>query len=172
MSYDMKHHPMDVFLRPKYSAKRRANGIQVPRDSSDGDEEVDEAVTNNSLGGKEVSSNLHRRRSSRNILQTESPKYSAKWHPFDQMLRDNDSSPKKHSKKSHKRFNDSVSTLKDDEDSKTVSSDLAPNQDIARVSDLGDESAPISPDLRRSARVSSSRDTPPNYDMKYINSSR
>lgn len=172
VSYDMKHHPMDDVLRPKYSAKRRANGKQVPKECSDNDDGSDEDDTDNAPSAKVTSTNAHRRRSSRNIYQSETPIYSAKWHPLDQMLRDNASSTRvsrKHgeNKEVRKNSGDSSSTLKDEEDSMNVESDLNSDQDVDRASELVGETASISPGQRRSARVSSSKGTPPNYDMKY-----
>ena len=151
-SYDMKHHPMDDILRPKFSAKRRANGIEIPKHLSDSDAGIDKP-----------------RRSSRKTNQSTTPVYSGKWHPLDQMLRDNASSNRTHNKKSNKRSKHSISGLEDEEGY----SDLEPDQeDVARVLESGDETVQISPGVRRSARVLSSKDTPPNYDMKYINPSR
>ena len=146
VSYDMKFHPMDDILRPKYSAKRR------------GIEEDDE---DNSPSGEMVAPNLNRRRSSRNIHQSEKPIYSAKWHPLDQMLKENTTSltvSKKDegSKRIRKESIESSSTLKDQEDHIAVTSNLA----------LDEDAVASSPSRRRSARVSSSKHTPPNYDMK------
>ena len=166
VNYDMKHHPMDDVLRPKYSAKRRANGLKPSKNSSDFDAESDEDVTTDSVGGKVIQS-LSPRRSSRKINQSATPIYSGKWHPLDQMLKDNATSASK-SSKSHKSSNTSLSTLKDEEDSNIVHADLESDQDVARVPDLWDETASIQPDIRRSARVSVSQKNPPNYDMKYV----
>ena len=159
VNYDMKHHPMDDILRPKYSAKRRAKGRQVLEESSDNGSETTEAP---------------RRRSSRNTHRSETPIYSAKWHPVDQVLKNSASSTSVsnkdgHSKKICKKSNDSSSTLKEEENPMVVDSDLEPDQDSygVRAPELGCETVSISPDRRRSARVSSSKDTPPNYDMKY-----
>lgn len=159
VNYDMKHHPMDDVLRPKYSAKRRAKGRQVPEESSENGSETSEAA---------------RRRSSRNTHRSETPIYSAKWHPVDQALKNSASSMSVsnkdgHSKKICKKSNDSSSTLNEEENPMVVDSDLEPDQDGVRVRapELGCETVSISPDRRRSARVSSSKDTPPNYDMKY-----
>lgn len=174
VSYDMKHHPMDDVLRPKYSAKRRANRRQVPEESSDSDEEIDEEHTIDTPSGKVISSNAHRRWSSRNIHKNKAPIYSAKWHPLDQMLRDNASSrivSKKggHSEKNRKNTSDSSFTLKDEESPTAINSDLDPDHDATyNASELGKETVPTSPDRRRSTRVSS-KDAPPNYDMKYGN---
>ena len=150
-SYDMKHHPMDDILRPKFSAKRRANGIGIPKHLSDSDAGIDKP-----------------RRSFRKTNQSTTPVYSGKWHPLDQMLRDNASSNRTPSKKRNKRSKHSIFELGDEEGY----SDLEPNQDVAKVLGSEDETAQISPGVRRSARVLSSKDTPPNYDMKYINPSR
>lgn len=166
VSYDMKHHPMDDILRPKYSAKRRANGLKIPKGSSDDDTETDEDIENTSVGGNAVQPSL--RRSSRKINQSATPIYNGKWHPLDQMLRNNATSASKRSKECHKSSDTSLSTLKDEEGSKTVNVDLESDQDIASPIDLEDETALINPDIRRSARVSTSQKTPPNYDMKYI----
>ncbi len=160
VSYDMKHHPMDDVLRPKYSANRRANGKQVPEESSDSDEDESDAPKR-----KVTSPNAHRRRSSRNRHQSETPIYSAKWHPLDQMLRDNASSTTVPEKHDHNR-NTRKKSPEYDEDSTTI------NCDDERASESGGETAPINPNRRRSARVSSSKDAPPNYDMKYVHSTR
>lgn len=149
-SYDMKHHPMDDILRPKFSAKRRAKGIEVSKDLSDSDAETDKP-----------------RRSSRKTNQSTTPIYSGKWHPLDQMLRDNASSTRAHSKKSNKRSKHSLSELRDGE----IYSEPDADEDVG-VLESEDETPQISSGVRRSARVSSSKDTPPNYDMKYINPSR
>lgn len=175
VSYDMKHHPMDDVLGPRYSARRRANGKQAPGESSDSDERINEDDTSDAPSGSLTSPNARRRRSSRKLHQSETPIYSAKWHPLDQMLRDNASSATvsgkdDHSKKSRKKSGDSSTTLKDDHGSMTVSPDLGPDQDVDRASALGFGTAPISPDRRRSTRVSSYKDAPPNYDMKYVDS--
>lgn len=161
VSYDMKLHPMDDVLRPKYSANRRANGKQVPEESSDSDEDENDAPKR-----KVTSPNAHRRRSSRNRHQSETPIYSAKWHPLDQMLRDNASSTTVPEKHDHNRNTRKKSPDYDDEDSMTI------NCDDERANESGGETAPISPNRRRSARVSSSKDAQPNYDMKYVHSTR
>lgn len=162
VNYDMKHHPMDDILRPKYSAKRRANEKQVPEDSSDSDEGIEDD-TNNASSKKVARSTSHRRRSSRNIHQKKTPIYSAKWHPLDQILRDDASS------KSVSKNDGHHETIKKTSDaSSTVNSDLEPDQDAAdNASELGVGPAPISSDDRRRSTRISSKDTPPNYDMKY-----
>ena len=172
VNYDMKHHPMDDILRPKYSAKRRGNGSKIPEDSSDSDEEIDGDETNDTPSGKVTSLKTHRRRSSRNIQQSETSIYNAKWHPLDQMLRDNTSSMRISkkvdlSKRTRKTSSGSSPTLKDEADSMAVTSDFDPDADVDRASEMGGETTPINPDRRRSARVLSSKDAPPNYDMKY-----
>lgn len=169
VSYDMKHHPMDDVLRPKFSLKRRANRNPIPDDSSDSDEEIDGDDTNDAPSGKVTSSNPHCRRSSRKVHQSQTPIYSAKWHPLDQMLRDNaslTSVSKKdgRSKKIRANTSDSSSMAKDEEGSMTVNSDLNLDQDAAAGLEGG--TVPISPDRRRSTRISSTN-APPNYDMKY-----
>lgn len=147
----MKHHPMDDILRPKISAKRRANGIEIPKHLSDSDAGIDKP-----------------RRSSRKTNQSTTPIYSGKWHPLDQMLRDNASSTRTHSKKNNnKRSNHSISELRDEEGY----SDLEPDHP-ERALESGDETVQTSSGVRRSARVLSSKDTPPNYDMKYVTPSR
>lgn len=171
VSYDMKHHPMDDILRPKYSAKRRANGNQIPKDSSESDEEMDEDDKNDASSENVAPADPHRRRSSRNIHKSKTPIYSAKWHPLDQMLRDNASSKSIPNKDSHRKkgrkASDSSSTPESEEGPMAVNSDLDPDQDAAdKASELGAWSAPISPDRRRSIRIFS-KDAPPNYDMKY-----
>ena len=162
VNYDMKHHPMDDILRPKYSAKRRRNGLKVP----------DEDNSNNTTSERATSPKPYRPRSSRNIHRSEMPIYSAKWHPLDQILEENYSSTSisnkdDHSKEIRKTSNSSSSTLEDDEDSVTINSDLNPNQDADIASGFEGEATSISPERRRSARVSSYKDAPPNYDMKY-----
>lgn len=170
VSYDMKHHPMDDILRPKYSAKRRGNQRHAAEESSDSDGEIDE---DNEIGApsKTTSPNPHRRRSSRSVHRSNRPNYSAKWHPMDQMLKAN-ASPTRGSKGGDRNSKipksiESSPTLKGDEDSSTISFDLHPNHDGDRASELEGSIAPITPGQRRSARVSSSKNGPPNYDMKY-----
>ena len=169
VNYDMKHHPMDDVLRPKYSAKRRAQGKQEA--SSDSDDEIHQDGANNASSELAVSPIPHCRRSSRKIHQGETPIYSAKWHPLDQMLRENaysigGSKRVGHSKSSRKKLGDSSVSSKDKEDFMTVNSDFRLDRDADGA--IGThETAPISPDRRRSSRVSSSKDALPNYDMKY-----
>ena len=163
VNYDMKHHPMDDVLRPKYSAKRRAQGNQ--EESSDSDDE------NNASSQPAVSPIPRYRRSSRKIHQSKAPIYSAKWHPLDQMLRENaysirDSESDGHSKSSRRKLGSSSPSSKDKEDFVTVNSDFRLNQFADRAIRFR-RTAPIRPDRRRSARVSSSKDALPNYDMKY-----
>ena len=156
----MKLHPMDDILRPIYSAKRRRIRKEMSKESSDGDREIEEDDNNNSPSG-ELALNFSRRRSSRNIHQSEKPIYSAKWHPLDQMLKKNPSSTvaKKDewSKRIRKESVESSSTLKDQEDPTAVNFTFALDEDAE---------VPSSLPQRRSARVSSSKHTPPNYDMK------
>ena len=171
VSYDMKHHPMDDILRPKHPAKRRGKGNQVSEESSDGAGECSEDDKNEASSKKETSPDPHRRRSSRNVHQSGRPIYSVKWHPLDQMLKDNLSSTRvskkdRLSRDTHKSSS-SPSTIMDEKDSVIVSSDLDPDQYADRASELEGRTAPLCPNQRRSARVSSSKDGPPNYDMKY-----
>ena len=161
VSYDMKYHPMDDILRPKYSAKRRAKGEQVPEVFRDSDEESDED-DEDEASSKVTSPNTHRRRSSRNIHLRKRPNYSAKWHPLDQMLKENASLTKAvkdddHSK-TRRRPSESSSTLKDEEESISINATFDHGQ--------GSTTASIPSSPRRSARVSSSKNGPPNYDMK------
>lgn len=184
VSYDMKHHPMDDILRPKYSAKRRGNQRQAAEESSDSDREIDyrqvaeessdsdrDIDEDNEIGApsKITSPSPHYRRSSRSVHLSNRPIYSAKWHPMDQMLKDNATSTRvlkggDHDRNIRKSI-ESSPTLKGDEDSSTISLDLHPNHDGDRAS--GGRITPISPGQRRSARVSLSKNGPPNYDMKY-----
>ena len=162
VSYDMKLHPMDDILRPTYSAKRRGIKKEVSRESSNGDGAIEEDDKGNSPSGEVVAPNVSRRRSSRNFHQSEKPIYSAKWHPLDQMLKKNAHSStfaKKDdgSKRIRKESMDSSSTLKDQEDPTAVKFTFALDEDAEMPSSLC---------RRRSARVSSSKHTPPNYDMK------
>ena len=153
VNYDMKYHPMDDVLRPKYSAKRRAK-----EDSSESDEDD----TNDASSEKVAPADPHHRRSSRNIHKSKTPIYSAKWHPLDQMLRDNASSKSVPDKNDHPKksrtISDSSPTLKSEQGSIAVNSDLNPDQDAA------DKAS--GPDRRRSTRIFS-KDALPNYDMKY-----
>lgn len=170
VSYDMKHHPMDDILRPKYSAKRRGNQRQVAEESSDSNEETSE---DNEIGApsKITSPNPDHRRSSRSVHRSNRPNYSAKWHPMDQMLKENSSSTRglkggdRNSKIS--KSIESSPTLKGDENSSTINFDLHPSCDGDKASELEGSIIPTSPGQRRSARVSSSKNGPPNYDMKY-----
>lgn len=171
VDYNMKHHPMDDFLRPRYSAKKRANAKEVSKVSSDSDEEIVDD-NKNRVSGKETSPNSHRRRSSRNMHPKDQPIYSAKWHPLDQMLKDNASSDKvfqaciisKTTYKSGKR----PPTLKTEGRSMTITSDDdEPDRDAVKDSESGDRIMPNGSGQRRSARISSSKDGPRNYDMKY-----
>ncbi len=161
----MKHHPVDEILRPKYSAKRRGIVEQVSEESSDSDGEDD------APSGRVATPVPRRRRSSRRIHQSERPIYSAKWHPLDQMLKENSSSTRVSKRGDYSIGNrksiESSSTLKDEEISITVQSDLDLDGDADRASISGGRPAPINSNQRRSARVSSSKDAPPNYDMKY-----
>ena len=174
LSYDMKHHPMDNILRPKYATKRRANGEQVPPELRDSKVESDED-DEHQAPSKVTSPNPHRRRSSRNIHPKKRPIYSAKWHPLDQMLKDNASLTRAVADESHskniRRFSESSSTLKD-EDSLSISTSFDHGQGADRASELESTTASITSSPRRSARVSSSRNGPPNYDMKYGDSFR
>ena len=170
VSYDTKHHPMDDILWPKYSAKSRGNRKQVAEESSDSDGEIGKDIAVEAPSKKMTSPNPHCRRSSRGIHLSKRPIYSAKWHPLDQMLKDNASSTRvsKGGDRSRSvcKSSESSSTLKDEEESFTISFD-DPNHDGDEASELEGRITPISPSQRRSARVSSSRNGPPNYDMKY-----
>ena len=166
VSYDMKHHPMDDVLRPRYSAKRRAQCKQAESSESD-----DEIPQNGVMSEPAVSPIPHCRRSSRKIHQSDTPIYSAKWHPLDRMLRENacsttDSKRDSHSKSNRKKLGDFSASSKDKEDFMTINSNFRLDQDAdGAIGFRG--TAPISKDRRRSARVSSSKDALPNYDMKY-----
>ena len=170
VDYDMKHHPMDDFLRPGYSAKRRGNVKQISEVQSDNDEEMSDEKENEALSKLVTQSDSHRRRSSRNLHLNEQPIYSAKWHPLDEMLKDNASEKRfegwDHSKITRKS-RESSSALNAGEDSITITSDTEPDQDAAMISELKGRIARNSPGQRRSARISSSKDGPRNYDMKY-----
>ena len=162
---------MDDLLRPKYSAKRQGIVDKVPEESSDSDGEIEEDDEIYAPSGRVTASIPRRRRSSRKIHQSERPIYSAKWHPLDQMLKEHSSSMRvskrgERSKENSKSI-ESSSTLKDEEISMTVQSDLDLDGDADRASISGGGPAPINSNQRRSARVSSSKDAPPNYDMKY-----
>ena len=164
----MKHHPMDDILRPKYSAKRRARGKQAEYSDS-----ADQDGANNASSAPAVSPIPHCRRSSRKIHQGETPIYSAKWHPLDHMLRENacsisDTKRDDHSKSSRNQLGDSSASSKDKEDFVTVKPDFRLNRDTDRAIGFHG-TASIGPNSRRSARVSSSKDALPNYDMKYGN---
>ena len=170
VDYDMKHHPMDIFLRPRYSAKRRANEKQVSERSSACDAELTDDTEDEASDNKESLPSPHRRRSLRNIHPSDQPIYSAKWHPLDQMLKDNAFSEKsledcdrsKATRKSNKS-----STLEDEEDLSIITSDFDSNLDADKDSELEVIIMPINPNQGRSARVSSSKVEAPNYDMKY-----
>lgn len=174
VSYDMKYHPMDDILRPNFSATRRANGDQVPEEFRDSKVESDEDDEDEALS-KVTSPNPHRRRSSRNIHLKQRPIYSAKWHPLDQILKDNASSTRAVADDNHskniRRFSESSPTLKD-EDSLNISTSFDHGQGADRASELESTTASITSSPRRSARVSSSKKGPPNYDMKYGDSIR
>ena len=174
VSYDMKYHPMDDILRPNFSATRRANGEQIPEEFRDSKVESDEDDEDEALS-KVTSPNPHRRRSSRNTHLKKRPIYSAKWHPLDQMLKDNASSTRAVADDNHskniRRFSESSSTLKD-EDSLSISTRFDHGQGADRASELESTTASITSSPRRSARVSSSQKGPPNYDMKYGDSIR
>ena len=169
VSYDMKHHPMDDVLRPKYSAKRRARGKQA--ESSDDDEDILQDGANNASSVPAVSSIPRCRRSSRKIDRGKTPIYSAKWHPLDQMLRENarsirDSKRNDHRKSSRNELGDSSASSKDKEDFVTVEPDFHLDRDADRAIGFPG-TASIGPTRRRSARGSSSKEALPNYDMKY-----
>ncbi len=167
----MKHHPLDDILRPKYSAKRQGIVDQVSEESSDSDGEIDEDDEVDAPSRRVTAPIPRRRRSSRKIHQSERPIYSAKWHPLDQMLREHSStvrvSKRGERSKENRKSTESSSTLKDEEISMTAQSDLDLDGDADRVSVSEGGAAPINSNQRRSARVSSSKDAPPNYDMKY-----
>ena len=169
VSYDMKHHPMDDVLRPRYSAKRRAQWKQA--ESSHSDDEISQNGVNNASSKPAVSPIPHCRRSSRKIHLDEKPIYSAKWHPLDRMLRENacsttDSKGDGHSNSNRKKLGDFSASSKDQEDFMTVNSNFRLDRDAdGAIGFRG--TGPISKDRRRSARVSSSKDALPNYDMKY-----
>ena len=172
VDYNMKHHPMDDFLRPRYSAKRRANEKQFSEVSTHSDEEIADDNENGVSGKQEISPNPHRRRSSRNIHPRDQPIYSAKWHPLDQMLKDSASSGKPVEgcilSKTTRKSSRAPYTLDAEGGSMTFTSDDAgPDRDAAKVSDSGERIMPNSPGQRRSARISSFKDGPRNYDMKY-----
>ena len=169
MSYDMKYHPMDDVLRPRYSAKRRAQWKQA--ESSDSDDEIPQNGVNNASSEPAVSPIPHCRRSSRKIHQGEKPIYSAKWHPLDRMLRENafsttDSKRDGRSKSNGKKLGDFSASSKDKEDFMTVNFNFRSDRDADGAIGIRG-TGPISKDRRRSARVSSSKDALPNYDMKY-----
>ena len=169
VSYDMKHHPMDDVLRPKYSAKRRTRGKQA--ESSDSADEILQDGANNTSSVPAVSPIPHCRRSSRKIHQGETPIYSAKWHPLDKMLRENacsisDFKRDDHSKSSRNKVGDSSASSKDKDDFVTVNPDFRLDRDADRAIGFRG-TASNGPDRRRSARVSSSKGALPNYDMKY-----
>lgn len=170
VDYDMKYHPMDELLRPGFSAKRRASRIQAPGIPSKSDEETGDGNGNKALSKLVALPNPHRRRSSRNIYPGDQPIYSAKWHPLDQMLKDNASSEKgledcDRSKTTRKPSGSSI--LKDKEDLSVIASNFDSNLDADKASKLEGKIASINPNQRRSARVSSSKVEAPNYDMKY-----
>ena len=167
VDYDMKHHPMDDFLRPKCSAKRQKNTEEVSEQSSDSVGEVDKDNDSTGLSKKVSSSYVYRRRSSRNVHSTERPIYSAKWHPLDQMLKDNASAigirkEGDHSKDTRK-FGGS-SFIPNDEVGSII---VVSTQDVDEASETDGKITPISPSQRRSTRIWSSKAGPPNYDMKY-----
>ena len=168
--YDMKHHPMDDFLRPGYSAKRRANVKQIPEVQSDNDEEMSDDNENEAPSKLVTQSDSQRRRSSRNLRLSDQPIYSAKWHPLDEMLKDNTSSEKSFEgcdrSKASCKSSESPSALNAEKNPITITSDAETDQDAAIISELEDI-VPNSPGQRRSARISSSKDGPQNYDMKY-----
>ena len=170
VDYDMKHHPMDDFLRPGYSAKRRANVKQIPEVQSDNDEEMSDDNENEAPSKLVAQSESHRRRSSRNLYLSDQPIYSAKWHPLDEMLKDNASSEKSFEgcdrSKATCKSSESPSALDAGKNPITIKSDAEPDQDAAIISELEDI-VPNSPGQRRSSRISSSKDGPRNYDMKY-----
>lgn len=151
----MKHHPMDDFLWSKFSARGRARGDQAPEKSDNSGSEINKA-----LRRRIPSLDSHRRQSSRNIHRSEKPIYNANWHPLDQMLKDNAFSTRTTEKDGSSSTEESPRTLK---------SDLNHRQNVDRAPELGCETAPIDPDPRRSARVSSFKGAAPNYDMKYDN---
>ena len=190
VSYDMKHHPMDEILRPKYSAKRRrireevleefgnTNGgiddddddddIDDDDDDDDNDDNDDNDHTAAAIESKAFSANPYRRRSSREIHRSETPYYSAKWHPMDQLLKNNvspisRSKQSDHSRRVRKDFSESPPPLMDGQKSTTAKSNLESDEKFNRDSDVEGDT---SPNQRRSARISSDK-VPPNYDMKY-----
>ena len=171
VSYDMKHHPMDDVLRPKYSAKRRAQGKEA--ESSDGDDGILQDGADNASSVPAVSPIPRCRRSSRKIYPGKTPIYSAKWHPLDQMLREDacstsDSKRDDHSKNSRNKVGDSSASSKDKDDFVTVNPDFRLDRNADRAIGFRG-TASIGQDRRRSLRVSSSKDALPNYDMKYDN---
>ena len=170
VDYDMKHHPMDIFLRPRYSAKRRDNGKQVSEMSSACDAELTDDTENEASDKKETSPNPHRRQSLRNIHPSDQPIYSAKWHPLDQMSKDNAFSEKRLEdcdRSKANRTSNKSSTLEDEEDLSIITSDFDSNLDAEKASELEVNVTSTNPNQRRSARVSSSKVEAPNYDMKY-----
>lgn len=167
VDYDMKHHPMDDFLRPGYSAKRRAKVKQIPEVQSDNDEEMGDDNENETLSKLMTQSDSHRRRSSRNLHLNDQPIYSAKWHPLNKILKVNASEKIFEGWDRSKITQKSPSALNAEEDSITSTSDAKPDQDAVIISELDDTIMPKSPGQRRSARISSSKDGLRNYDMKY-----
>ena len=167
VDYNMKHHPMDDFLQPRYPSKRRDSERLVPEVSSNNDEEIHE-VNEDEASDMNATSSLHRRRSPRSLQLSSQPIYSAKWHPLDEILKDNASSETRlevcdRSKATRKSSESST----DEEDFSIVTSDLNSNPDGDKASEVEGTTALINPHQRRSARVSSSRVKAPNYDMKY-----
>ena len=167
VDYDMKHHPMDDFLRPGYSAKRRAKAKQIPEVQSGNDEEMGGDNENETLSKLMTQSDFHRRRSSRNLHLNDQPIYSAKWHPLDKILKDNASVKIFEGWDRSKITQKSPSALNAGENSMTSTSDAESDQDAAMIPELDDTNAPKSPGQRRSSRISSSKDGLRNYDMKY-----
>ena len=169
VNYDMKHHPIDDVLRPKYSAGRRGRRKQDPGEINDSDPETGEENEIEAYSKNMTPPHLHHRRSSRNVDQSKKPNYSAKWHPLDQMLEDNASSTVvvKGDPSKNTHTSGSSSPLKDEEDSTTISSDLDHNPGANKASEMEVRIPPVSPSQRRSTRVASSKNGPQNYDMKY-----
>ena len=167
VDYDMKHHPMDDFLRPGYSAKRRAKVKQISEVQSDDDEEMGDDNENKTSSKLMTQTDFHRRRSSRNLHLNDQPIYSAKWHPLDKILKDNASVKIFEGWDRSKITQKSPSAPNAGEDSMTSTSDAESDQDAAIIPVLDDTIALKSPGQRRSARISSSKDGLRNYDMKY-----
>ena len=163
VDYNMKHHPMDDFLQPRYPLKRRDSEKLVPEVSGSSDEDNE-----NKAAGTNATSSLHRRRSPRSLQPSGQPIYSAKWHPLDEILKD-DASSKLRSEDCDrsKTTRKSSESSTDKEDFGIVTSDLNSNLDSDNPSEVKGITALINPHQRRSARVSSSRVEAPNYDMKY-----